>query len=64
MLPKPLYRYESTDPSVLDGALFSFVTSAGADPEALLDLAKRHVSRRVIVTRYRCTTLFCSIHRP
>jgi hypothetical protein len=36
LLPKPLYRYKSTDPDVLDGALFAFVTSAGTDPEALL----------------------------
>lgn len=33
LLPRPFYRYESTDPDVLDGALFSFVTSAGTDPE-------------------------------
>jgi hypothetical protein len=36
LLSQPLYRYESTDPAVLDGALFAFVTSAGTDPEALL----------------------------
>ncbi len=41
LLPRPLYRYESTDPNVLDGALFSFVTSAGTDPEALLILEAR-----------------------
>jgi len=29
LLSQPLYRYESTDPDVLDGALFAFVTSAG-----------------------------------
>ena len=33
LLSQPLYRYESTDPEVLDGALFAFVTSAGTDPE-------------------------------
>ena len=38
MLPKPLYRYDSTDPDVVDGAVFSFVTSAGTDPEALVVL--------------------------
>ncbi len=38
LLPKPLYRYESTDPNVVDGALFAFVTSAGTDPEVLLAL--------------------------
>jgi hypothetical protein len=41
LLPRPLYRYESTDPDVLDGALFGFVTSAGTDPEALLILEAR-----------------------
>jgi len=41
LLPRPFYRYESTDPDVLDGALFSFVTSAGTDPEALLVLEAR-----------------------
>ncbi len=41
LLPQPLYRYESTDPDVLDGALFTFVTSAGTDPEALLLIEAR-----------------------
>ena len=41
LLPRPFYRYESTDPDVLDGALFGFVTSAGTDPEALLVLEAR-----------------------
>jgi hypothetical protein len=41
LLPQPLYRYKSTDPEVLDGALFAFVTSAGTDPEALLVLEAR-----------------------
>lgn len=41
LLPQPLYRYESTDPDVLDGALFAFVSSAGTDPEALLLLEAR-----------------------
>ncbi len=41
LLPRPFYRYESTDPDVLDGALFSFVTSAGTDPEALLIIEAR-----------------------
>jgi hypothetical protein len=38
LLPRPLYRYESIDPNILDGALCSFVTSAGTDPDALLIL--------------------------
>jgi hypothetical protein len=41
LLPQPLYRYLSTDPDVLDGALFVFVTSAGTDPEALLIIEAR-----------------------
>ncbi len=38
LLPQPLYRYESSDPDVLDGAVFAFVSSAGTDPEVLLVL--------------------------
>ncbi len=41
MLPQPLYRYESTDPGVLDGAVFAFVSSAGTDPEAILVIEAR-----------------------
>jgi hypothetical protein len=41
LLPQPLYRYESTDRDVLDGALFAFVTSAGTDPEILLLIEAR-----------------------
>ena len=41
LLAQPLYRYESTDPDVLDGSLFAFVTSAGTDPEALLVIEAR-----------------------
>jgi hypothetical protein len=35
------FRPESTDPNVLEGALYSFVTSAGTDPEAFLILEAR-----------------------
>jgi hypothetical protein len=41
LLPQPFYRYTSSDPDVLDGALFAFVTSAGTDPEALLVIEAR-----------------------
>jgi len=41
LLPQPLYRYQSTDLDVLDGALFAFVTSAGTDPEVLLVVEAR-----------------------
>jgi hypothetical protein len=44
MLPQPLYRYQSTDPDVLDGALFAFVTSAGTDPEVLVVIEARKQS--------------------
>jgi hypothetical protein len=41
LLPQPLYRYESTEPDVLDGGLFAFVTAT--DPEALLVIeARKH----------------------
>jgi hypothetical protein len=41
LLPQPLYRYESTDPDVSDGALFAFVSSDVTDPEALLVIEAR-----------------------
>ena len=41
LLPRPLYRYESTDPDVLDGAVFALVSSAGTDPELILVLEAR-----------------------
>jgi len=41
LLTRPLYRYESTDPEVIDGALFAFVTSAGTDPEVIVVLEAR-----------------------
>ena len=46
LLPQPLYRYESTDPDVLDGGLFAFVTSAGTDPEVLLAIEARRLADR------------------
>jgi hypothetical protein len=36
LLPQPLYRYESTNPGVIDGALFAFVCSIGTDPEVFM----------------------------
>jgi hypothetical protein len=45
LLPKPLYRYESTDPDVLDGALFALISSAGTDPEIILLLEARVADR-------------------
>ena len=36
LLPTPLYRYPAAKSGVIDGALFTFVTTAGTDPEVLL----------------------------
>jgi hypothetical protein len=42
LLPQPLYRDEhSADPDVLNGALFTLVSSAGTDPEIILLLEAR-----------------------
>jgi len=38
LLPQPLYRYQSTNPEIVDGALFAFVCSIGTDPEIFLQL--------------------------
>jgi hypothetical protein len=46
LLPQPLYRYESTDPDIIDGAVFAYVTSAGTDPEAILVLEARKIAGR------------------
>jgi hypothetical protein len=43
LLPQPLYRYEKPEGDVIDGALFSFVTSAGTDPEVIVALEARKV---------------------
>jgi hypothetical protein len=47
LLTQPLYRYESTDPVVVDGAVFAYVTSAGTDPEVLLVLEARKIEDKV-----------------
>jgi hypothetical protein len=39
LLPRPLYRYQSTDPEVIDGALYAYVL--GTDSEVLLLLEAR-----------------------
>lgn len=38
LLPQPLFRYQSTDLDIIDGALFAFVSSAGTDPEVVVML--------------------------
>jgi hypothetical protein len=45
LLTQPLYRYESVDRGVQDGAIFSF--AAGTDPEVLLVLEARQVKDAV-----------------
>jgi len=38
LLPQPFHRSQSSDPAILDGALFAFVCTVGTDPEAFLQL--------------------------
>jgi len=38
LLPQPLYRFQSSNADVVDGALFAFVCSVGTDPEVFLQL--------------------------
>jgi hypothetical protein len=41
LLPRPLYRYDSMDPEVVDGSVFGFVTST--DAEALVVIEARRL---------------------
>jgi hypothetical protein len=41
LLPAPLYRYPSAKTGVIDGALFTLVSTAGTDPEVLLLIEAR-----------------------
>jgi hypothetical protein len=43
LLPAPLYRYPAAKTGVIDGALFSLVSTAGTDPEVLLLIEAREV---------------------
>jgi hypothetical protein len=47
LLPAPLYRYPKTRSGVLDGALFTLVTTAGTDPEVLLLLEAREAGGKL-----------------
>jgi hypothetical protein len=38
LLPQPLFRYSSEDAGITDGAILTFVSNAGTDPEVLLVL--------------------------
>jgi hypothetical protein len=62
LLSQPLFRYESTDPEVVDGALFAYVTSAGTDPEALLVIEARRHSKDGIPTWYRALARFTDLN--
>ncbi len=44
LLPAPLYRYPAAKTGVVDGALFTLVSTAGTDPEVLLVIEAREVS--------------------
>ncbi len=41
LLPAPLYRYPAAKAGVIDGALFTLVSTAGTDPEVLLVVEAR-----------------------
>ena len=41
LLAQPLFRYDKPEGDVVDGTLFTFVTSAGTDPEVILVLEAR-----------------------
>lgn len=43
LMPKPLYRYESTDPELLDGAIFSLTYTT--DPEVLVLVEARKTAQ-------------------
>ena len=62
LLSQPLYRYESTDPEVLDGALFAFVTSAGTDPEAILVIEARRPRGGGMPVWYRAVARFTDLN--
>jgi hypothetical protein len=49
LLSQPIYRYEISDEksSIVDGAVFAFVWTAGTDPEALLVIEARRTDRGV-----------------
>ena len=48
VLAQPLYRYQSTNDLLIDGAVFGFVSSAGTDPEILMviEAAKENGSEK------------------
>jgi hypothetical protein len=47
LLPAPLYRYPAAKTGVIDGALFTLISSAGTDPEVLLLIEAREEKGKV-----------------
>jgi hypothetical protein len=47
LLPTPLYRYPTAKTGVIDGALFTLVSTAGTDPEVLLLIEAREEKGKV-----------------
>ena len=49
LLPQPLYRYEISDENspVVDGAVFTFVWTAGTDPEVLIAVEARRTDQGI-----------------
>jgi hypothetical protein len=47
LLPSPLYRYPEAKSGVIDGALFTLVSTAGTDPEVLLLLEARETDGKL-----------------
>jgi hypothetical protein len=43
LLPSPLYRYPTAKTGVIDGALFTLVSTAGTDPEVLLLIEAKEI---------------------
>ena len=62
LLSQPLYRYESTDTEVVDGAIFAFVTSAGTDPEAILVIEARQRPQGGMPVWYRGVARFTDLN--
>jgi len=47
LLPAPLYRYSGAKTGVIDGALFTLVSTAGTDPEVLLLIEAKETDGKV-----------------
>ncbi len=48
MLTHPLYRYEAKGGEILDGAVFTFVSEAGTDPELIVLIEARQVGEKYV----------------